>query len=66
MICIDEEEWSGDAARKMLDTKVRLLVFMVDIYHTCSISDRPIVKMSEHVCPHLCVVMCYVISVHLP
>ena len=36
MICVGEEEWSGDAARKMPDAKVWLLVFMVDIYHTCS------------------------------
>ena len=36
MICVGEEEWSGDAACKMPEVKVWLLVFMVDIYHTCS------------------------------
>ena len=56
MICIDEEEWSGDVARKMLDAKVWLLVFY----------GRPIVNIAEHVCPHLCVVMCCVIFMHLP
>ena len=50
MICIDEEEWSGDAVRKMPDAKVWLLVFMIDIYHTCQLFDCPIVKIAEHVC----------------
>ena len=51
MICIDEKERSGDAACKMLDAKVWILVFILDNYHTCSLYDRPMVNIAEHVCP---------------